>query len=182
VIQSENVKQLISPVQVLSLYNVKRSSAGLYKCCFHDDKTPSMKAFDEYVYCHGCGAKGSVIDLYMQLSGSNFCDSCNELGSLFGLSSDKKSIASANRLRDERRKQQEIESSKKARKVEAFCLLCDLEKEYEKQIEMAAKRRDEDTIVWMSRRLCSIHMKLDYLLGLDKLIPKKKKRRRLNAL
>jgi DNA primase len=163
VVQAEQIKCFVSPTQVLNLYNVEKASTGLYKCCWHTDKTASMKVFSRYVYCHGCGAKGSVIDLYMRLTGSNFYDSCNELGSLFRLSDDKKSIANANKAREERRKQQEIETAKKARKIEAFCLLCDLEKKYKKQI---AEAIDKNAL--LSARLRHVSDKLDWMMGFDK--------------
>lgn len=52
------------------LSNVRRESDGciLACCCFHEDKTPSLKVYADCGYqCFGCGATGSWRALYAQL-------------------------------------------------------------------------------------------------------------------
>lgn len=61
------------------------SAAWITTCLFHDDSTPSMGVFlgdhGWRYFCHGCGAKGSVIDFVMQTEGVGFLEA---LGLLAG--------------------------------------------------------------------------------------------------
>ena len=57
------VKQSVTPWQAASFYGLKPDSHGMCRCLFHDDRTPSMKLYDDHFYCFGCGASGDVIDL-----------------------------------------------------------------------------------------------------------------------
>ncbi len=57
------VKQSVTPWQAASFYGLKPDSHGMCRCLFHDDRTPSMKLYNDHFYCFGCGASGDVIDL-----------------------------------------------------------------------------------------------------------------------
>lgn len=64
-------KQSVTPVQAASFYGLKANRNGMCCCPFHDDRTPSLKLYEDHFYCYGCGASGDVIDLvgkYLQLS------------------------------------------------------------------------------------------------------------------
>ncbi len=53
-----------------------------FKCCFHDDKTPSLSinADTGAFYCFGCGISGGdVIDFYMKYHGCDFITACKAL-------------------------------------------------------------------------------------------------------
>ena len=53
------------------------------KCCFHDDKTPSLSInlIDGYFRCFGCGVKGGDVLAFHRLRyGLNFADAVTELG------------------------------------------------------------------------------------------------------
>lgn len=53
------------------------------KCCFHDDKSPSLSInlVDGYFRCFGCGAKGRDVLAFHRLRyGLNFVDAVTELG------------------------------------------------------------------------------------------------------
>ena len=63
------VKQSVTPWQAASFYGLKPDSHGMCRCLFHDDRTPSMKLYDDHFYCFGCGASGDVIDLTGKLLG-----------------------------------------------------------------------------------------------------------------
>lgn len=44
-----------------------RTGEAWFKCCFHDEKTASLKVFNKQVFkCHGCGAGGGVLDFITQ--------------------------------------------------------------------------------------------------------------------
>ena len=57
------VKQSVTPWQAASFYGLKPDNHGMCRCLFHDDRTPSMKLYDDHFYCFGCEASGDVIDL-----------------------------------------------------------------------------------------------------------------------
>ena len=50
-------------------YGLYPNHAGMARCPFHDDHTPSLKLNDRYYYCFGCGAAGDVVDLIAKLFG-----------------------------------------------------------------------------------------------------------------
>lgn len=52
------------------------------RCCFHDDKTPSLSInrHTGAFYCFGCGASGGdVIDFYQRYHGCDFITACKAL-------------------------------------------------------------------------------------------------------
>ena len=57
----EAVKQTVTTRQAAERYGIRVERNGMYRCPFHEDKTPSMK-LDRRYYCFGCGASGDVID------------------------------------------------------------------------------------------------------------------------
>lgn len=56
--------------------------AGFAKCMKHNERTPSMKVYEEQnrFHCFSCGWDGSVIDLVMQLEGCDFTGAVKRLG------------------------------------------------------------------------------------------------------
>ena len=44
-------------------FGLEVNYAGMVRCPFHDDYTPSMKLYDDHFYCFGCGRHGDVVDL-----------------------------------------------------------------------------------------------------------------------
>ncbi len=79
---AEEIKQELSIERLLSFYGIvtPRGMKVMIKCCFHDDKTPSLsinKAKNRF-HCYGgsCGAKGSVIDFVMRMEGLDFKEAC----------------------------------------------------------------------------------------------------------
>jgi len=68
----KKVKESVRFEQVLNHYGVKlKSTKGvelLGHCPFHDDKNPSFQVNTKkrLFYCHGCGAKGNVLDFVSQ--------------------------------------------------------------------------------------------------------------------
>ena len=43
--------------------NRSRDGDAWYKCCFHEEKTASLRVSEKQVfYCHGCGAGGGILD------------------------------------------------------------------------------------------------------------------------
>jgi len=71
-IDFKKVKENVRFEPVLNRYGVKlKSTKGaelLGHCPFHDDKNPSLQVNTQkrLFYCHGCGAKGNVLDFVSQ--------------------------------------------------------------------------------------------------------------------
>lgn len=65
-------------------YGMHVNRAGMTRCPFHDDHTPSMKLNEDYYYCFGCGAKGDVVDLTAALFNLKPYDAAQKLAADFG--------------------------------------------------------------------------------------------------
>ena len=78
------IKQNTSIREVLGYYGIEIGQVKkvMIYCPFHEDRSPSMSIDTEknLFYCHGCNAKGSVIDLVMQMEGLNFPEACKIMG------------------------------------------------------------------------------------------------------
>lgn len=86
----DQIKQGVSMVDIASAqgYALKRQGAELVLCCpFHEDKTPSCYINPEknVFYCHGCGAKGDVIQWLMKTEKLEFRQACDQLAERCGL-------------------------------------------------------------------------------------------------
>lgn len=44
----------------------------LIPCLFHEERTPSMRLWEDHFHCFGCGAHGTTIDIVMKLLGFDF--------------------------------------------------------------------------------------------------------------
>ena len=67
----QEVKDTVSMPEVAAGYGMKGNRAGFIRCPFHNDRTPSLKLYDDHFHCFGCGAHGDVIrftELYFNLS------------------------------------------------------------------------------------------------------------------
>ena len=58
----ESVKAAVTPKQAAQVYGLRIQRNGMCRCPFHDDRTPSLKFYDDHYYCFGCQATGDVID------------------------------------------------------------------------------------------------------------------------
>jgi DNA primase len=69
---------------------LKRVKPGEWKanCPFHADKSPSffISEYKKVYYCFGCGAKGSLVDLYSFFNNMSFGDAIRDLASKYGVS------------------------------------------------------------------------------------------------
>lgn len=57
-----------------------------YGCCpFHDDRTPSLKVYDDHFYCFGCGATGDCTGFTAKLFGISQIEAAKIISYDFGL-------------------------------------------------------------------------------------------------
>ena len=81
----EAVKAAVPMRAAAERFGLEVNYAGMVRCPFHDDHTPSMKLYDDHFYCFGCGRHGDVVDLTAEL----FCippyDAACKLADDFGV-------------------------------------------------------------------------------------------------
>ena len=61
----------------------------MVSCLFHDERTPSMKLYDDHFYCFGCGKHGDVTDMVGELFGLSPKEAAEKIAHDFGISYDK---------------------------------------------------------------------------------------------
>ena len=81
----EQIKNQLTPKHVTERYGPPIHRGDMICCPFHDDKTPSMKLYDDHFYCFGCQAKGDVIDFVSRLFGLSLIQAVQKLAADFGL-------------------------------------------------------------------------------------------------
>ena len=53
--------------EVAHYYGVRMTGGSFANCLWHEDRTPSMKIYEDHFYCYGCGEHGDMIDLVGRL-------------------------------------------------------------------------------------------------------------------
>lgn len=71
--------------EVARFYGLEVNRAGLACCPFHDDKSPSLKVYDDHFYCFGCGATGDQTGFVAKLFGLRQIDAAKKISEDFGL-------------------------------------------------------------------------------------------------
>lgn len=96
--------------EVAEDYGFEPNKAGNICCPFHEDKTPSMKLYDDHFHCFGCGAHGDVIDFVARLNDTDALTAAKEIRDRYGLEiSDKQPKASVLARLDRAKQEQEVE-------------------------------------------------------------------------
>ena len=80
----ERVRASVTMKQVAELYGID-TKRGMINCIFHDDKTPSMKLYDDHYYCFGCGAHGDAVSFAAQVTGISQYEAAKQLCSALGI-------------------------------------------------------------------------------------------------
>ena len=89
------VKSAVTPRQAAEAYGLAIGRNDMARCPFHNDKTPSMKLYEDHFYCFGCGAAGDVVTLTAQLLGLGPYEAAKRLARDFGLDPDRPPTAAA---------------------------------------------------------------------------------------
>ena len=71
--------------EVARFYGLEVNRAGMACCPFHDDKSPSLKVYDDHFYCFGCGATGDCTGFVAKLFGLRQIDAAKKISEDFGL-------------------------------------------------------------------------------------------------
>lgn len=111
---SEEIKQSVNMSDVISgMYGIPIRNR-MCRCPFHDDKSPSMRVYDDSAYCFTCGKQWDVFSFVMDRDGISFKEAFISLGGTYE-HSDNKTTEWAVRKKREIRKA-ELERAKKERK------------------------------------------------------------------
>ena len=112
------IKSFCDLQAVIESYGLVVEKNGMMICPFHDDRTPSMKIYDDHFHCFGCQAHGDVIDFISRLFGISLKEAAEKIEKDFGIaevhSTAKPSIKTKLTVIGEKQREQE-----------AFRILCD---------------------------------------------------------
>jgi DNA primase len=82
----EEIRRRVSMPEICRCYGIEVNRGGFTKCPFHNEKTASMKIYDDGAHCFGCGAHfNSVIDFVMRYFSIDFLTACDKLNKDFCL-------------------------------------------------------------------------------------------------
>lgn len=79
IVEQINLKQAIED------YGFSISKGGYISCPFHNDKTPSMKIYDDHYYCFSCGEHGNVINFVAGLLNISIFSAAQELADRYNI-------------------------------------------------------------------------------------------------
>lgn len=114
----EAVKESVSPRQIADYYGIDVRN-DMVSCLFHDERTPSMKLYDDHFYCFGCSKHGDVTDMVGELFGISPKEAAEKIAHDFGISYDnqygeykpsKESIIAKIRREQDKAKEKQIYS------------------------------------------------------------------------
>ena len=79
------IKNRLAMPEVARFYRLEVNRAGMACCPFHDDKSPSLKVYDDHFYCFGCGATGDQTGFVAKLFGLWQIEAAKKISEDFGL-------------------------------------------------------------------------------------------------
>ena len=81
----ETVKAAVPVRAAAERYGLEVNYGGMVRCPFHEDRTPSMKLYEDHFFCFGCGKHGDVINLVAELFAIPPYDAACKLADDFGV-------------------------------------------------------------------------------------------------
>lgn len=112
---AEEIKQAVAMPDLCEFYGLGVNRQGFARCCFHNEKTASMKIYRDGYKCYGCGAAGSQIDFVMRYFNLDFSATCAKINTDFSLGLP---IGEELSLRELRRAENAIKERKAKREAE----------------------------------------------------------------
>ncbi len=70
---------------VVKFYGLQLSRSGMACCPFHEDRTPSLKVYEDHFYCFGCGTTGDCTGFVSKLFGISQLEAAKKINHDFGL-------------------------------------------------------------------------------------------------
>ena len=74
-------------------YGLQINRSGMACCPFHEERTPSLKVYDDHFYCFGCGATGDCTGFVAKLFGISQFEAAKKISYDFGLNLINREIA-----------------------------------------------------------------------------------------
>lgn len=112
----QTIKDRLTMRDVILHYGYKPNRAKFICCPFHNEKTPSMKIYEQDFHCFGCGAHGDIISFVQKLFGLSFPDALKKIDLDFRLN--LYGEHSFDELRRSHYKQKQIQAERERRKQE----------------------------------------------------------------
>ena len=81
----QTIKDRLTMRDVLLRYGYEPNRANFICCPFHNEKTPSMKIYEQDFHCFGCGEHGDTISFVQKLFNLSFLDALKKIDVDFGL-------------------------------------------------------------------------------------------------
>lgn len=133
---SEEIKQNVKIIDLLSEYGFKPDRKGFICCPFHNEKTASMKIYPRTnsCYCFGCGESADVFKLVQHLDNCDFKTAYIRLGGTYENESDNARIV-ANSQREQARKKRELKEKADAEIKQELSFIIELLKEGSRSLE-----------------------------------------------
>lgn len=102
----EQVKSELNMLDVAKFYGACVSH-GMCLCPFHNEKTPSMKIYENNFHCFGCGEHGDAIDFTAKIFGISSVEAVKRLNYDFGLHIEMDKPLSAEQITEYQQRQAE---------------------------------------------------------------------------
>lgn len=119
------VKEQLKLRDVAEYYGLHINKSGFTNCPFHQERTPSMKLYDDHFYCFGCQSSGDVITLVEKLFGLQPFEAAKKLKYDFGLKGISDDYVRATSVYQEHRKSLRKELEFKKWKAATYLLLAE---------------------------------------------------------
>lgn len=106
----DELKQKYSMRFIAAQYGMQPNRAGFVRCLFHNEKTASMKIYENSYYCFGCGEGGDIFDFIAKVDGLSFKEAFLSLGGTYEHETNQDKLARyhAKKEREMRLKQAEL--------------------------------------------------------------------------
>ena len=81
----KDIKDRLTMPDVAKFYGLQINRSGMACCPFHEERTPSLKVYEEHFYCFGCGATGDCTGFVAKLFGISQFEAAKKISYDFGL-------------------------------------------------------------------------------------------------
>lgn len=83
------VKENVSMLDLIQHFNLTLNRQKFICCPFHNEKTPSLKVYENSFYCFGCNKSGTVIDFTSYYLNMDILEATRYLASSFSITLDE---------------------------------------------------------------------------------------------
>ena len=154
-----DIKQNISMLEIASRYGIRVDKKGFCKCIFHDEKTPSMKLYKDSFYCFSCQKSGDIFSFVQQIDHVDFKTAFQSLGGTYEKPTFESQLAIYHAQKKKEERARVLEKLK--RRKELNNVLIDIYRDY-------ANRSEPFSEVW-----CDCMNALIYQLYLHEILNRK---------